>query len=218
MRSKTWNDQRVATRKLNSSSRNITAVARDMRNRQKRRRQFYRQSGDRRGQHESHAFRQSGVAPDSAIDARHDERRDPNRYDPRQAVQHLVHLRDAQIEVEAQQHRAKVRRRHQRHIEDELDESALVAKAQDYARDRRQVLDLAGRLAVERSIHQEQRHQREEQRHERNQQYGVVARHQAERDRTTARYNLDANQRCRGARTRHAEASQPMMRMVEAAA
>ena len=171
-------------------------------NRKYRRRQLDREPRDHCRQHKAHALRQSRVAPYPAINARHQERAATDQHDPRQAPPaSRSNLRDAEIEIESQQHRAKVRRRHQRHIQDQLDEAALVAEAQDDARDRGQVLDLTGRLRVERSIHQEQRHQREEQHHERNQQHRVVTRHQAERDRATARNCLQANQRRRRARS-----------------
>jgi len=84
-------------------------------------------------------------------------------------------------------------------------------------RERGQVLDLTGRLRVERSIHHEQRDQREKQRHIGNQQHRVVSGHQAERDRASTRDHLQADQRRRRPPRRQAEASQPMVRMVEAA-
>ena len=176
------------------------------------------ESGERRGQGEAQAFGESGVAPDAAVNAGEQERSASNCDDPWQAREHLRDLRDTEIEIEAQQHRAEVRGGDQRGVEDQLDEAALVAEAQDDAGNRGQVLDSAGRLSVERSIHQEQRDQREEQRDERNQQHRVVARHEAERDRAGAGDDLQADQRRRRAVARHAKTREPMMRMVEAAA
>jgi hypothetical protein len=121
------------------------------------------------------------------------------------------------FEVESQHHRAKIRRRHQRHIQNQLHESTLVPEAQDNARDRGQVFDLTRRLPGERSIHQEQCHQRKEQHHERQQQHRVVTRNYGQRDRATARYRLQADQRRCRAPGRQAKPRQPMMRMVEAA-